>query len=106
MDLPFSLNVLGMGFDTSQMEKADLVHLHWIGGRTVDFTRLSHIRRPLVYTPHDMFACTAGATAPWTATGSGTNAAAVAPARHSPPLPRPSGVAVLPGAAPSPAYRP
>ncbi|MFR8406487.1 glycosyltransferase [Akkermansia sp.] len=59
-DLPFSLNVLGMGFDTAQMEKADLVHLHWIGGRTVDFTRLSHIRRPLVYTLHDMFACTAG----------------------------------------------
>lgn len=44
----------------AQMEKADLVHLHWIGGRTVDFTRLSHIRRPLVYTLHDMFACTAG----------------------------------------------
>lgn len=59
-DLPFSLNVLGMGFDTAQMEKADLVHLHWIGGRTVDFTLLRHIRRPLVYTLHDMFACTAG----------------------------------------------
>lgn len=59
-DLPFSLNVLGMGFDAAQMEKADLVHLHWIGGRTVDFTLLRHIRRPLVYTLHDMFACTAG----------------------------------------------
>lgn len=59
-DLPFSLNVLGMGFDTAQMEKADVVHLHWIGGRTVDFSQLCHIRRPLVYTLHDMFACTAG----------------------------------------------
>ena len=59
-DLPFSLNVLGMGFDTAQMEKADVVHLHWIGGRTVDFSQLRHIRRPLVYTLHDMFACTAG----------------------------------------------
>lgn len=59
-DLPFSLNVLGMGFDTAQMEEADLVHLHWIGGRTVDFTRLRHIRRPLVHTLHDMFSCTAG----------------------------------------------
>ena len=54
-DLPFSLNVLGMGFDTAQMEKADVVHLHWIGGRTVDFSQLRHIRRPLVYTLHDMF---------------------------------------------------
>ena len=49
-----------MGFDTAQMEKADVVHLHWIGGRTVDFSQLCHIRRPLVYTLHDMFACTAG----------------------------------------------
>ena len=49
-----------MGFDTAQMEKADVVHLHWIGGRTVDFSQLRHIRRPLVYTLHDMFACTAG----------------------------------------------
>lgn len=37
-----------------------MVHLHWIGGRTVDFSQLRHIRRPLVYTLHDMFACTAG----------------------------------------------
>ena len=63
-DLPFSLNVLGMGFDAAQMENADLVHLHWIGGRTMDFTLLRHIRRPLVYTLHDMFACTAGCHCP------------------------------------------
>lgn len=38
----------------------EYVNLHWIGGRTVDFSQLRHIRRPLVYTLHDMFACTAG----------------------------------------------
>lgn len=59
-ELPFSLNVLGMGFSLSQMEEADLVHLHWIGGRTLDFSRLHRIRRPLVYTLHDLFAVTAG----------------------------------------------
>ena len=68
-DLPFSLNVFGMGFDLSQMEQADLIHLHWIGGRTLDFSRLGRIRRPLVHTLHDLFACTAGCHCPLECTG-------------------------------------
>lgn len=58
-----------MGFDLSQMEQADLIHLHWIGGRTLDFSRLGRIRRPLVHTLHDLFACTAGCHCPLECTG-------------------------------------
>lgn len=53
-------SVLGMGFSVDQMEEADIVNLHWIAGRTLDFSRLHLIGRPLVYTLHDTMPVTGG----------------------------------------------
>lgn len=65
MTVPYDRNtpfysVLGMGFKKEQMEKADIVNLHWIAGRTLDFSRLRYINRPLVYTLHDTMPVTGG----------------------------------------------
>lgn len=65
MTFPYDRNtpfysVLGMGFNQKQMEKADIVNLHWIAGRTLDFSRLRYINRPYVYTLHDTMPVTGG----------------------------------------------
>lgn len=35
---------------------ADLVHLHWVGGETLSIADLGRIRKPIVWTLHDMWA--------------------------------------------------
>jgi len=35
--------------------EADLVHLHWVNGETLSIKDISHIRKPIVWTLHDMW---------------------------------------------------
>jgi glycosyltransferase involved in cell wall biosynthesis len=52
-----SLNLLpsGLGRLVGQTD-ADIVNLHWIGGETMSLRQIAAIRRPVVWTLHDMWA--------------------------------------------------
>ncbi len=38
------------------MSDADIIHLHWIGGETMSIREIGQIRKPVVWTFHDMWA--------------------------------------------------
>jgi glycosyltransferase involved in cell wall biosynthesis len=42
------------------LQEADLVHLHWIGKGTLPLRRLARIKKPIVWTLHDMWPLTGG----------------------------------------------
>lgn len=63
-DLPLSTGLAGMSFKKAQLEKADLIHLHWVAGRTLNWNKLAGVRRPMVYTLHDCWPLTAACHCP------------------------------------------
>jgi glycosyltransferase involved in cell wall biosynthesis len=59
---PFSVGWQPSGRLINQINKsdADLVHLHWICGGMLDINRLLSIKKPLVWSMHDMWPFTGG----------------------------------------------
>ena len=52
-----SLNMFPSGFaDIINNSDADVVNLHWVGKETIGIAELARIRKPLVWTMHDMWA--------------------------------------------------
>lgn len=58
-DLALSAAVAGMSFQPEQLESADVLHLHWLAGRTIDWDALSRLRVPMAMTLHDCWPLTA-----------------------------------------------
>ncbi len=59
---PFSVGRLGAHdiYQRIDATDADIVHLHWINGGFVGIHQLPHIRQPIVWSLHDMWAFTGG----------------------------------------------
>jgi glycosyltransferase involved in cell wall biosynthesis len=54
---PYSANILPSNMATSiNKSDADVVNLHWVGGETISIEDLGRIRKPIVWTFHDMWA--------------------------------------------------
>ena len=52
-----SINLLPSGWVKSiNSSDADIIHLHWIGDETLSVREISQIRKPIVWTFHDMWA--------------------------------------------------
>jgi glycosyltransferase involved in cell wall biosynthesis len=52
-----SVNLLPSGWVKSlNSSDTDIIHLHWIGGETISIREIAQIRKPIVWTLHDMWA--------------------------------------------------
>ncbi len=58
-DVLLSSNQFGKRFAAGQLERADLIHLHWVAGRTICGDALARVARPMAFTLHDCWPFTA-----------------------------------------------